>query len=69
MRVKLQFVIGSDDGHEETVTHIVTLKKDCQRIEHLGLTLKEAKNSSLKLSSNACCNNRSRRFLLRARAV
>jgi hypothetical protein len=43
MRVKLQLVMCSDDGHEETVTDIVTLKKDCQRIEHLGLTLKEAK--------------------------
>src|SRR5438132_6518336 len=43
MRVKLQLVMCSDDGHEETVTDIVTLKKDCQRIKHLGLTLKEAK--------------------------
>ena len=43
MRVKLQLIICSDDGHEETVTDIVTLKKDCQRIEHLGLTLVEAK--------------------------
>src|SRR5262245_14867412 len=43
MRVKLQLVMCSDDGHEETITDIVTLKKDSQRIEHLGLTLKEAK--------------------------
>src|SRR6266581_7660546 len=43
MRVKLQLVMCSDDGREETVTEIVTLKKDSQRIEHLGLTLKEAK--------------------------
>src|SRR5712691_7176121 len=43
MRVKLQLVICSDDGHEETVTDVVTLKKDHQRIEHLGLTLAEAK--------------------------
>jgi hypothetical protein len=34
MRVKLQLVLCSDDGREETVTDIVTLKKDCQRIEH-----------------------------------
>jgi hypothetical protein len=33
----------TDDGREETVTDVVTLKKDCQRIEHLGLTLAEAK--------------------------
>ncbi len=28
MRVKLQMVMCSDDGHEETVTDIVTLKKE-----------------------------------------
>jgi hypothetical protein len=43
MRVKLQLVMCSDDGREETVTDLVTLKKDSQRIEHLGLTLTEAK--------------------------
>jgi len=43
MRVKLQLVLCSDDGHEETVTDIVTLKKDHQRIAPLGLTLAEAK--------------------------
>ena len=43
MRVKLQLVIYDDDGQEETVTDLVTLKKDHRRIEHLGLTLAEAK--------------------------
>jgi hypothetical protein len=43
MRVKLQLVLYSDDGQEQTVTDVVTLPKDCQRIKHLGLTLKEAK--------------------------
>lgn len=43
MRVKLQLVICTDDGHEETVTDVVTLQKDSQRIEQLGLTLAEAK--------------------------
>ena len=43
MRVTLQLVICSEDGREATVTDIVTLKKACKRIEHLGLTLKEAK--------------------------
>jgi hypothetical protein len=43
MRVKLQLVLCSDDGHEETVTEIVSLKKDCHGIEHLGLTLAESK--------------------------
>ena len=43
MRVKLQLVLCSDDGREETVTDIVSLKKDYHRIEHLGLTLAESK--------------------------
>jgi len=33
----------SDDGQEEIITDIITLQKDSQRIEHLGLTLREAK--------------------------
>ena len=40
MRVKLQLVISHDDGHEETVTDIITLTKNNQRIEHLGYALK-----------------------------
>jgi hypothetical protein len=43
MRVKLQLVLCSDDDREETVTDIVSLKQDCHRIEHLGLTLSESK--------------------------
>ena len=43
MRVQLQLVMCSDDGHEETVTDVVTLKKDHRCIEPLGLTLAEAK--------------------------
>ena len=43
MRVKLQLVLCNDDGCEETVTDIVSLKKHCHRIEHLGLTLAESK--------------------------
>jgi hypothetical protein len=43
MRVKLQLVLCNDDGCEETVTDIVSLKKDCHRIEQLGLTLAESK--------------------------
>ena len=42
MRVKLQLVICHDDGHEETVTDVITLNKNNKRIEHLGLTLSEA---------------------------
>jgi hypothetical protein len=43
MRVKLQLVICDDDGQEATVTDVVILQKDHRRIEHLGLTLAEAK--------------------------
>src|ERR671925_1106482 len=43
MRVKLQLVMCSDDGQEETITDVISLQKDSQRIEHLGLTLREAK--------------------------
>jgi hypothetical protein len=43
MRVKLQLVMCNDQGDEETVTDVITLNKNQQRIEHLGLTLAEAK--------------------------
>src|SRR5215468_197660 len=43
MRVKLQLVMCSDEGQEETVTDVITLNKSSQRIEQLGLTLAEAK--------------------------
>ena len=43
MRVKIQLVMCSDEGDEETVTDVITLDKDHRRIEHLGLTLAEAK--------------------------
>jgi hypothetical protein len=43
MRVKLQLVICDDNGQEAIVTDVVTLQKDHRRLEHLGLTLAEAK--------------------------
>jgi hypothetical protein len=43
MRVKLQLVISHDDGREETVTDVIALNKNNQRIEHLGLSLAESK--------------------------
>ena len=43
MRVKLQLVMCSDEGQEETVTEVITFNKNSQRIEHLGLTMAEAK--------------------------
>jgi hypothetical protein len=44
MRVKLQLVMCNDQGDEETVTDLITLTKNQQRIEHLGLTLAESKH-------------------------
>ena len=43
MRVKLQLVMCSDEGDEKTITDVITLNKNSHRIEHLGLTLAEAK--------------------------
>src|SRR5215475_7095388 len=40
MRVKLQLVMCSDDGREETVTDLITLKKDSQRIGPYTCTLR-----------------------------
>jgi hypothetical protein len=36
MHCKIQLVTCTDDGYEEIVTDVIFLKKDCQRIEHLG---------------------------------
>src|SRR5215472_16533747 len=44
MRLKLQLVMCNDQGHEETVTDIITLNKNNQRTEHLGLNLAESKH-------------------------
>jgi len=44
MRVKLQLVISHNDGHEETVTDVITLNKNNQPIEHLGLSLAESQH-------------------------
>jgi hypothetical protein len=43
MKITLQLVVCDDDGHEATFTDVVVLEKACQRLEHLGLTLAEAK--------------------------
>jgi hypothetical protein len=43
MKIKVQLVVCDDDGHEATFTDVAVLEKACQRIEHLGLTLPEAK--------------------------
>jgi hypothetical protein len=43
MRFKVQLVVYAEDGQEDTVHEMTVLDKACQRIEHLGLTLAEAK--------------------------
>ena len=43
MRVKLQLVIGHDEGQEETGTDVIALDKNQQRTAHRGLTLAESK--------------------------
>jgi hypothetical protein len=44
MKLKVQLVVCADDGREEQVQEVATLDKECQHIEHLGLTLVEAKH-------------------------
>jgi hypothetical protein len=43
MKIRVQLVVCDDDGHDATSTDVAVLEKACQRIEHLGLTLPEAK--------------------------
>jgi hypothetical protein len=43
MKMKVQLVVCAEDGREEEVHEIAVVEKPHQRIEHLGLTLVEAK--------------------------
>jgi len=43
MKIRVQLVVCDDDGHEATFTDVAVFEKACQCIEHLGLTLAEAK--------------------------
>jgi hypothetical protein len=43
MKIRAQLGVCDDDGHEATCTDVAVLEKACQRIEHLGLPLPEAK--------------------------
>jgi hypothetical protein len=52
MRVKVQLVIGADDGGPDTIHDVAVLEKDCQRIEQLGLTLAEAKQLLTQLQQH-----------------
>jgi hypothetical protein len=59
MKIRVQLVVCDDDGHEETFTDVAVLEKACQRIEHLGLTLPEAKQILAALQQRRLC----RKFL------
>jgi hypothetical protein len=52
MRVKVQLVIGADDGGPDMIHDVAVLEKDCQRIEQLGLTLAEAKQLLTQLQQH-----------------
>jgi hypothetical protein len=52
MRVKVQLVIGADDGEPETIHDVAVLEKDCQQIDQLGLTLAEAKQILTQLQQH-----------------
>ena len=43
MQFNMRLVVCAEDGREEQGHEVMTLDKPCQRIEHLGLTLAEAK--------------------------
>jgi hypothetical protein len=44
MKIKVQLVLCAEDGREEEVHEIAMVEKPHQRVEHLGLTLAEAKS-------------------------
>lgn len=43
MKLKVQLVVCTDDGHPEQVQDVAVLDEPCQRVAHLGLTLADAK--------------------------
>jgi hypothetical protein len=43
MKMKVQLVVCAEDGRAEEVHEIAVVEKPHERIEHLGLTLAEAK--------------------------
>ena len=44
MQIKIQLVVLTDDDQEDSLEEVVTLEKDFEHLEQLGLTLKESKN-------------------------
>src|ERR671926_811819 len=49
LRFKLQLVGVTDDDEQVSVDELVILTKDCERLEHLGLTLAAAEALLLEL--------------------
>jgi hypothetical protein len=43
MKFTVHLVVCDNDGHEETVTNVVSLDKACQHIEQVGWTLTQTK--------------------------
>ena len=44
MKIKVQLVVCAEDGREEQAQDVAVVEKSHQQIEHLGLTLAEAKS-------------------------
>src|SRR5512144_998685 len=59
MRVKVQLVIGADDGGPDTTHDVAVLEKDCHRLEQLGLTLAEAKQLLTQLQQHVVAHQAS----------
>jgi hypothetical protein len=58
MKLKVKLVIHTDDGHPEQRQEVAVLDRECQRLEHLGFALAEAKQllqtlQQLVLSENS----------------
>ena len=49
LQFKLQLVVVTDDDEQVSVDELVVLKKDCEQLEQLGLTLAEAKTLLLEV--------------------
>src|SRR5437867_10279646 len=49
LRFKLQLVAVADDDEQVSIDDVAVLNKDCERLEHLGLSLAEAKTLLLQL--------------------
>ena len=44
MHIKIQLIVLSDDDQEQTLEEVITLEKEFEHLEQIGLTLTESKN-------------------------